>query len=513
MSTTIEKKRECNVITVTKDFDIRNNKYIEMHSSFEIDQVDCRIVDGIIQYQRENAKDPAKSAQISNLENAFKTRRTMVEIQNDDKHRRVRSLSLANAVCDKLPLCILGLDALEILDLSNAHLLESIPAWIGKLSNLRELYLPNLGRFTRLPDAVWDLRKLQIFAYAHWNASHESSRLDISIPSSIGQMTNLRELRMAEVAHLPEEIGNLSNSLELLELPTFKGDSLPISIGKLTKLRALVIQKAPLLRSLPESIGDLTSLQKIILQDSGIQSLPNSIGNLNKLRCLSLDRNLFLETLPDSIGDLASLTAMSMERSGIKSLPDSVGNLSIMTYCNLKNSKIQLLPDTIGNFSSLIWLELSGSRINSLPETKHLKNMKSLKFLKVGNTALSSSQDGLREIALELPMLGCFGDIEHGDTTKDLAILRALSFNRASHRIFHPLNQKDSETVSFPRLSLWPHILANTKSASTVYPHCNYRFRYCRCCDTTPSQSQSDTVFRLLVEYGATFLSPGSATK
>ncbi len=501
------------MITLTKDFHVRKDKYIEMNSSLEIDQEDCRIVDDIIQYQRENIKDKGKSAQISNTEIAFKTRRTMMEI-HEDQYCRVRSLSLGNAVCDKLPICILGLDALEILDLSNAHLLESIPAWIGKLSNLRELYLPNLGRFTALPDAVWELRKLQVFAYTHWSACPEKSRLHISIPPSIGQMTNLRELRMAEVAHLPEEIGNLSNSLELLELPTFKGDSLPLSIGKLSKLRALVIQKASLMGSLPESIGDLASLQKITIQDSGIRSLPNSIGNLNKLRCLSFNRNLVLERLPESIGDLTNLTALSLERSGIKSLPDSIGKISTMTYLNLKNSKIQLLPDSIGNLSSLIWLELSGSRINSLPETKHLKNLKSLKFLKLGNTLLSSSQDVLHEIALELPILGCFGDIKQVDTVKDLAILRALSFNRATHRIFHPLNQKESETVSFPRLSLWPHILANSKSASDVYPHCNYRFRHCRCCGMAPnSQCESDTVFRLLVEYGAAFLSPRAITK
>ena len=507
-TTSRKKNKEGNVITIIKDFDLSQDQYVEMNSSFEIDQDDCQIVDAIIQYQRDNLNDPVKSAQISNIGSAFKTRRSMVEIKKDDKHYRVRSLSLATVICDELPICILGLDALQVLDLSGAHKLETIPPWIGKLSNLRELHLPKLGRFTSLPDSVWDLTKLEVFAYAHWNANPERSRVDISIPSSIGKMTNLRELRVAEVTHLPEEIGNLSDSLELLELPTFKGASLPASIGKLAKLRLLVIQQAPLLRSLPESIGNLTSLKNLCIQQSGIRSLPTSIGNLKSLRCLNLEQNVLLETLPDSIGDLVRLNALSLDSAGIRSIPNSVRNLSSLSYLNLKTTKIKTLPNDIGNLSNLFWLELSGSRIASLPETKHLKNMKNLKFLKLNNTVLSSSKsswnDRLREIALELPMLGCFGVVECGDTAKDLAIL--LSYNRASHRIFHPLNK--GQKFSAPRLALWPGILANTKSACAVYPHCDHRFRRLGCCDT--SQSQSDAVFRLLVEYGSTFLCQGT---
>lgn len=505
--TSRKKKKEGNVITVTKDFDPSRDQYVDMHSSFQIDQEDCRIVDAIIQYQRDNLKDPVKSAQISNIGNAFKTRRSMVEIKKEEKHYRVRSLSLANAICDKLPICILGFDSLQVLDLSGAHKLETIPPWIGKLSNLRELHLPKLGRFTSLPDSVWDLTKLEVFAYAHWNANPERSRVDISIPPSIGRMTNLRELRVAEVTHLPEEIGNLSDSLELLELTTFKGASLPASIGKLAKLRLLVIQQAPLLRSLPESIGDLKSLKNLCIQQSGIRSLPTSIGNLTSLRCLNLEHNHLLEALPDSIGDLARLNALSLDSAGIRSIPNSVRNLSGLSYLNLKTTNIQTLPNDIGKLSNLFWLELSGSRISSLPDTKHLKYMKNLKFLKVHNTVLSSKPSSnirLREIALELPMLGCFGELEGGDSTKDLAIL--LSYNRASHRIFHPLNK--GQKFSFPQLALWPRILANTKSASAVYPHCDHRFKTCGCCNT--SQSQSDAVFRLLVQYGSTFLCQGT---
>jgi Leucine-rich repeat (LRR) protein len=95
----------------------------------EIDEDDYHVIDRIL------------NALWKDERNEFKARldvvKKMVGINKSNKYRRVFRIQLPKSVTS-LPENLVGLDALEILDLSNNEI-EEIPSWLGKLTNLKEL--------------------------------------------------------------------------------------------------------------------------------------------------------------------------------------------------------------------------------------------------------------------------------------------------------------------------------------------------------------------------------------
>ena len=111
----------------------------------------------------------------------------------------------------------------------------------------------------------------------------ENPDININIPESIGNLTNLRHLRLSKLnaRNLPNSIGNLTN-LTMLNLSNNSLSRLPESIGNLTNLIDLNLEHNILFK-LPESIGNLTNLIDLRLSDNQITRLPNSFSKLVKL--------------------------------------------------------------------------------------------------------------------------------------------------------------------------------------------------------------------------------------
>ena len=131
-----------------------------------------------------------------------------------------------------------------------------------------------------------------------------------SIPSSLGNLRNLRELNLSgNLASLPKEIGNLKN-LKVLNLTNNSLGSLPSSIGNLTNLEELHSSMNKL-TSLPSWIGNLTNLKELYLTINDLTSLPSWIGNLTNLKVLYLDGNE-LTSLPKEIGNLTNLEDLQL---------------------------------------------------------------------------------------------------------------------------------------------------------------------------------------------------------
>jgi leucine-rich repeat protein SHOC2 len=117
---------------------------------------------------------------------------------------------------------------------------------------------------------------------------------------------------------LPESIGNLSN-LKVLRLygaldPTDLSDTnKPIPPSKV--------------KSLPGTIGKLQNLEELDLGRNRIKSIPSQIASLQKLKRLALDHN-DIQELPAFVGNLKNLQELSVcDNGGIK-LPTSLSNLS-----------------------------------------------------------------------------------------------------------------------------------------------------------------------------------------
>lgn len=181
------------------------------------------------------------------------------------------------------------------------------------------------------------------------------------LPPGLGSLVNLEALEMAcleKLIDLPEEIGNLSK-LEELIIDNGNGCSmnvsLPRSIGRLTNLRVLRLYGAldgrdmddqrparpARNKSLPDTLANLQKLEELDLGRNGISSVPAVVASLQGLKKLGLDYNDIHE-LPSFAGDLKNLKELSLNANGGMRLPQSLAGLKGLKVF-MGNNKLTLV--------------------------------------------------------------------------------------------------------------------------------------------------------------------------
>ncbi|MBL7958918.1 immunoglobulin domain-containing protein [bacterium] len=146
-----------------------------------------------------------------------------------------------------------------------------------------------------------------------------------TIPSSIGNMTNLTQLQLFGnhlTGSVPPQIGNLINLTSLgLENNLLSG-TVPSGISNLSILNSLTLSGNQLTDSIPVVFKNLTNLQQFDIRNNRFDVLPNlsSIGTLNTLRTENnrftfedLETNTGIGTFTyapqDSVGTYSSVNA------------------------------------------------------------------------------------------------------------------------------------------------------------------------------------------------------------
>ncbi len=161
-----------------------------------------------------------------------------------------------------------------------------------------------------LPDELWSLtglRTLLLFGDLSGSLSPQIAnlaQLEIlvisglggQIPSEIGGLTNLTEIRMSN---------NGSNNVLT--------GSIPITFGNLANLRVLRFDHNQLTGNIPTELGNLSNLETLYLDHNNFSGMiPSALGNLSNLRFLYLSVNQLTGTLPDSFVGLTSLDLLNV---------------------------------------------------------------------------------------------------------------------------------------------------------------------------------------------------------
>jgi len=145
------------------------------------------------------------------------------------------------------------------------------------------------------------------------SSGNDEPRLVDSVPSEIGNLTNLTELRLDNnrLTELPPEIGNLTN-LTNLSLYNNNLTELPPEIAQLTKLTEFRLDNNRL-TELPPEIAQLSNLASLDLEDNDLTQLPPEIGNLTNLT---------------QIGNLTNLNYLGLRFHILTELPAEIVNLT-----------------------------------------------------------------------------------------------------------------------------------------------------------------------------------------
>jgi Leucine-rich repeat (LRR) protein len=193
------------------------------------------------------------------------------------------------------------------LSLTESHPnIKHLPPKLGALTNLKELQISCLENLEDIPVEIGQLKKLEKIIIDNGNGCG----MNVSIPASIGDLTNLKVLRLFGALE-PGETGSSVSA---------KIKPLPATIAKLQNLEELDLGRNRL-QTLPPEISNLKNLKKLGLDYNDLHDIPSFIGELKDLRELSIRSNHVIK-LPESLSKLSGLK-ISMGNNFLK-LKDQV---------------------------------------------------------------------------------------------------------------------------------------------------------------------------------------------
>lgn len=140
-----------------------------------------------------------------------------------------------------------------------------------------------------------------------------------SIPAELGLLSNLEELFLYEndlTGPIPPELGNLAN-LSVLDLGNNNlTGSIPPVLGSLSNLEELLLHDNNLTGSIPPELGALFNLRMLILYDNNLTgSIPPELGALSNLRWLSLHTNNLTGSIPPEFVNLVNLWRLHLHNN------------------------------------------------------------------------------------------------------------------------------------------------------------------------------------------------------
>ncbi|KAM7493885.1 hypothetical protein LguiB_028494 [Lonicera macranthoides] len=202
------------------------------------------------------------------------------------------------------------LNNLTYLNLEDCKELKELPGYICELKSLVRLNLNGCSNLENLPE---NLQNMECLSELSADGTAFQQLLD-----SLGNLKNLASLSLAGCNRsVPaESLPSPSPSGSLVRAPVSR--FLPASISSLSSLRRLDLSDCNLSDAdIPIGLWSLSILQRLCLAGNNIQSLPSTIGELSKLEILSVDRCGSLHSLPQLPTKLVRLHAngcTSMEK-------------------------------------------------------------------------------------------------------------------------------------------------------------------------------------------------------
>jgi hypothetical protein len=158
--------------------------------------------------------------------------------------------------------------------------------------------------------------------------------------------------------HLPQELGDLTELVELWLVGHSLAGPIPFWLTNLNRLGVLVLVRNGLTGPLPSDMGKLTTLRVLDLgRNQLIGPIPPQLGNLTALADLRLNDNQLDGPIPPELGNLTQLVFLSLENNQLSgSIPPSLGQLTNLCDLDLSNNQLTgTIPPELGNLTRIGW--------------------------------------------------------------------------------------------------------------------------------------------------------------
>ncbi|XP_002985846.2 phytosulfokine receptor 2 [Selaginella moellendorffii] len=262
--------------------------------------------------------------------------------------------------------------SIKLLDLSTNAIPGGIPAAIGRLAALEELFLGYNSLGGEIPSSISNISALRILSLRNNDLGGEMAALDFS------RLPNLTELDLS--------YNRISGNI-------------PSGISQCRHLTSLTLGKNELRGDIPSSLGALRKLETLSLSGNELGGgIPAELQECEALVMLVLSKNSFTEPLPDrNVTGFRNLQLLAIGNAGLSgSIPAWIGNCSKLQVLDLSwNRLVGEIPRWIGALDHLFYLDLSNNSFTgSIPP-----DILGIRCLIEDEDASSSAADDLRPVA------------------------------------------------------------------------------------------------------------------
>ncbi|XP_077253400.1 putative LRR receptor-like serine/threonine-protein kinase At1g56140 [Tasmannia lanceolata] len=226
----------------------------------------------------------------------------------------------------------------------------------GNLCRITQLWVNELDAVGVIPEQLGKLTELI-------NLNLGQNYLTGPLPAFIGNLTKMRYMSFGANAlsgTIPKELGNLQNLLSLAFNENNFSGSLPDELGNLTNLKEFYCFSSGVSGQIPSTFADLRKLQTLWASDNKFTgNIPDFIGNWN-ITSLRLQGNSFESPIPSSFSKLIAMTDLQVSdiSNGSSSL-DFIKDMKALSVLILRNNMIYgSIPSNIGEYRHLQFLNL-----------------------------------------------------------------------------------------------------------------------------------------------------------
>ncbi|KAL5854024.1 hypothetical protein ACOSQ4_003826 [Xanthoceras sorbifolium] len=345
-----------------------------------------------------------------------------------------------NKLSGSLPSSIgFGIPNIEVFNVAVNYFSGTFPNFITNATRLNFLDIRNNSFSGFIPSTIGKgLTNLQMIIL---DDNNFTSNLQMSFLTSL---TNCKNLRLASFAgnplngFLPTSIGNLSNSLEQIYLPSCNiSGNIPQEIGNLKNLMVLSLDANELTGSISATLGNLKQLQGLDLRLNKLEgSIPNDLCHLDKLVDLYLQNNKLSGAIPPCFDKMTGLRIVSLSSNGLSSIPPSFWKLKDILQIDLSsNFIIGTVPLAFGNLTVVIDVDLSRNYLTGeIPTT--IGGLQNLQNLSLGYNILQGSIPESFRGLISLEFLDLSNNNLSGVIPKSLEALSYLKYlNLSSNQL------------------------------------------------------------------------------
>ncbi len=174
-----------------------------------------------------------------------------------------------------------------------------------------------------------------------------------------GKLAGAKRLDLScGLQHFPEEIYDLTESLEILNLSGNNLSALPNDLTRLTKLKVIFCSDNQFTH-VPEILGQCPELSMIGFKSNQISMLASD-ALPSKLQWLILTDNQ-LDQLPASLGRCLNLQKLMLAGNKLAHLPDEMATCNKLELLRISANRFELLPEWLLSLPRLAWLAFSGN--------------------------------------------------------------------------------------------------------------------------------------------------------